>query len=1824
MSAQKELTKFYKPYLSDEDDDSSQDSYSSNESTGSDSESDRLSQVVAARQNLFVSNGAPISSGNDVTPSPLATTVLKQTKTAFTGSKNTTTIMINSSDRDTTIYPQPTFFTLRLPRIYRNVVGINVTQIKLLSSFYYFSAEKANTDLTVLELDRIKAVNGVGVANPINVFIRDGTYDSNSLVAELNNQLNQAPIYNRISFAAFMEGFVTTGDLAPLFNDPGDTTYNPVTGIFETLTSKSQIVARYFNNSNTLGVQYYSSSQTTVAYYYAMLRDLTISQRSVTTRAPLSPFAKNCTAYVKTGASPVYESLNYRESDPLAQTYLSGATPYDRIVYGFQGLTDLYILYLLNDPENLAILNQYRADNTWDGFLVNRYITSYDPTVGRVTIYSNQLNTSIVTTLNNQYQTILIRELTRQGITSDQVAEIQAAGDNMNGVIIDMYNKIQRTFTNFFAIPYGAYSASFYTDLTNELQVFDASGRYGWNLTYKGLPQGDDSVAIYPDASGYWPQIKFNPLTVGQDAGGDYYYPVPWGGATARYTYSSRPDTETGGFLALRNANEEFLGYQDISFNVLPTAYNSVKFTSRCRQQMFIETIPPFKAEIPSAVLPAETYYLDTVNTPFLFADAAGRECRLDPKSSDFVFFDVSQNMFDGPGFMRHLSGTTPEFMKFIREIAPVDTPLEVPPPGYIGLYTFRPHIFFRISHNGYPVPQYYEHVTTKFRSDLYIEREDGQPFGTQLDFYWYRSRAAYMADVSHNLVNIYDNNSKHYFQHVVIPADLSGVKITLDFLSFKQSYGTVIAKNPIANFTFRIFAVRHDPYGTFTYPDTTDYREMPVDYDYLASKNTPASNFPTAYNTLFNSSLFRNTYDLSGVSNNLLDHFILTTDFSHYDPYNMSVNTTISQLPLRYVFQFKTPAPGPPVGSSSWSQYFGTGSANAIYDISGGYSYYNSTSAALELANGGLGRPNEFVFVNWFRAGAATNLFNSAINPSSVPEHTVAPLPVDSSPFTVFSPIPYSNVTFPNLASKYKLSPFVLCKNTTSVSTDISFNDLSGTLNPGEIYLGPDSGGTTNNITGIMGIAFTPPRGRYVVPTRVVLKYAYIQPSFDSSLVKRGRVTPLQLSTGAAYRYYTLASSAAYTGAVPGDLATWDDQFYQNRRNLVLGVYRISDVINKSGSSIYLHDALSTLSLKKVTQVGQYSSNIDQDVKYSRNRTPDWGTYYIYEAQSKPTRVWYSWDQTVTNGTDEAAATATTRWAAVALASDLSGSIFTAGQTYNVDNISYYSNVLGSGLCLIPFAPVLTPVEKGLSQDLNPAVAPFAKSFSDPAAWQIGSFTGLTYTTLPYLPVTRGSALDVNPFVFNGGDAVCVETLGNSGLCMGANTTYLGSAGPLCLGISADDGSVVSPNYRTPSSLVPTFFNIRINVRISDARYNPLVDLGAFGGTGAVSRSLVDTQTYLYDLTTNPESDYIDISGGWGQERASRFIRFDDDSGFNYLSYMPSINIKKGYTYGINVRGYVPTVKFLTGVRIVGKNWTDFGVLALNDLIGEIAELRQANIAIDSNGRLTNNPARVALRYTYDYALNLLLFDEQFIGVFRIGQGTINPAYQGVIVTSLGFGDFIKQFIGYNTEIQTLVKGITSASDAALAGVKQYIVDNYTDILPPVVLQRSRFTDPVMFTLQFKSTLVEPQASAFNQWGLGWNLGFDKIDTIYNTRHVGVTFIRIVDDYIYLKLNEELNLNNLDVSNKEDLALTRESAGQSKQYYGKILLNTFGSFSQTLIQAAVPLITPIGRLDKLTFQLVDAYNQNINNQDCEYNIVLSVDEMVDHVDTGGMLVKGT
>ena len=80
----------------------------------------------------------------------------KYGKTKFeTARKEVTTLfLIDSKNRDKSAFAQPTNFTLKPPRVYKNVVSIQVTQIKLLSSFFYFRAAKGNTFLPIIERGR--------------------------------------------------------------------------------------------------------------------------------------------------------------------------------------------------------------------------------------------------------------------------------------------------------------------------------------------------------------------------------------------------------------------------------------------------------------------------------------------------------------------------------------------------------------------------------------------------------------------------------------------------------------------------------------------------------------------------------------------------------------------------------------------------------------------------------------------------------------------------------------------------------------------------------------------------------------------------------------------------------------------------------------------------------------------------------------------------------------------------------------------------------------------------------------------------------------------------------------------------------------------------------------------------------------------------------------------------------------------------------------------------------------------------------------------------------------------------------------------------------------------------------------------------------------------------------------------------------------------------------------------------------------------------------------------------------------------------------------
>ena len=151
--------------------------------------------------------------------------------------------------------------------------------------------------------------------------------------------------------------------------------------------------------------------------------------------------------------------------------------------------------------------------------------------------------------------------------------------------------------------------------------------------------------------------------------------------------------------------------------------------------------------------------------------------------------------------------------------------------------------------------------------------------------------------------------------------------------------------------------------------------------------------------------------------------------------------------------------------------------------------------------------------------------------------------------------------------------------------------------------------------------------------------------------------------------------------------------------------------------------------------------------------------------------------------------------------------------------------------------------------------------------------------------------------------------------------------------------------------------------------------------------------------------------------------------------------------------------------------------------------------------------------------------------------------------------------------------------------------------------------------SILWKTALSPSYINLSESWGLGWNLGYNKVDTPYDTVQIAQSFYKILDDYIILRLNDEFDVNRVDTTNKENLSATLESTGSTKAYYGKLLLAPFGSYAQTMIMNPISFNPPLGRLDKLSFSW---YNNNtgtvIDNSDCEWNAVIQIVENMDIV----------
>jgi hypothetical protein len=1776
---------YYKPYISDD----------------SESESDSDSSGYLSEESLIDIPGRnpPIATGGpgSIKPPPRYLPAENATKFETEESKNTTLFMINSRDRDTRLYPQPTMFTLRLPRLFRNVKQITITEISLLNSFFNFATSKGNTWMYVYEngRTRIDTETGSTIKNVVKISIRDGTYNTDELVAELNNALNSTPLFADISLGDFINLFQSSGDYTILFNTPGPTVYNSLTQKYDKNQTINNIVARYFLVVQTVGTVSYSYDQCLVAYYYPVIKESIIATNGV----------------------PEFTVPDI--GDPNFNWY-------DYIVFSFQGLDDPLIKAIIEEPGNQAYFDKFRSERTFNNFLVNKYVCTYNPLQGRLVINAPSLNDSIVNDLNSNYNFFLTEQVLASGLASNltSFSNLYSNVVNSNTSLIEFYNFIQTRFATQFGVSFGQYTDAFYSDSNNEIVLYNTNNRYGWELSLtQAVSQSSISSNITATQVPHlWPNILIGTDKITE---------------TEFVSTIVVPEFSTlGNTLTFSNAGESQYGYFDVQFDVIPTKYKRIEFNSRCRQTISMMTIPRYQSNRSEET--EETYNFSMESTPLLYySTGTGSNTQyylLTDVSGNSLFnmYTIYQNMFETPDYMRAedkwLMYMSTQILGGVR-LQPANVNYEKSPPAAdITLTSFRPFIFFQVNADKYLIEP-----NARFYISFYVEKNvnlGDLDYNTQKYFpvpiviTWYKDRAGFMADVADDMNNVFaKENPRHFFKRQIYGTynsnvgrtDLVTARMDVEVNNDQITYFHVQladTDNLPASIPLRVYALLTHSYGTSTIEATqVDRLDMPYDVNiinsYISSMsssvtdpnltdpfNPASSQFKDPTQSIYNSSIFQLCYDTSNVSNNLLDYVIQAGNNNYYDPNNIEDYLNNISIGTRYLFNQTTNgalAPPPTISSpQQWSLFFSSGQ-NIIRDT---YNTSNNVYLSSLQTPGPRASDNEFILTNWM------NPFNP-----NVTEEYLRPVPPASSDIYL---------------STFQLaggSIFLPCVNETVTPADALASST------------PDE-------TGVCGIGFFLPPSEIVRLDSFLIKCVYVQPSSDNSNIGFNRFnTPLTYSgdfTNNNYRNQTTLVDTASS-----DVNDWDDWYLFNRRNLKLGIFKTCDVYNLSTTLISLSSAKCTMSLEKVTQVVNYKYQTGTQ----RTREPDWGTYYSYKFDPAPSVKWdvidplwngvstywrstivpgdtlndrYSYIGNITNGTSTITSTIVTDY-------------FQTIDT--IENYSYLPRYFGiSPSVQYDYASTNTT-------DINNSYVaiPF---YYDGASqtWKVGSFYGLSFTRMPYLP---------------------------SYPLLGA-APYAGPAGMYGFYNSSLTVQLYSTSF---ASFEPYFWNTKITYNHLDQKYDPATDLSLFGGLSSVQTEYQDTVLFMYSNGDIPKKDIWDLSTivtngvvsnvvwKWGQESNSNYIAMDDQSGFNFLSYIYNEpvrrfdNVNSTIQYAIHVRGYDPIPKFTTGVRFIGKNYTDFGQVSLWEIAQEISSLGlyrpiseissssylvpstiigfNSNIGNYQSTLSTNDAYRfnssLGNYFSHEYADTLMNFNTLFSTQVVFGK---KVGFNGFTSTFTGYQHAIKTYVGLYSTIRNILAEYNQVLNIASSNLNDYVEQRYGNILPSSIINRNRITDPLPFQFLFSTMLTQPYKSMYDEWGLGYNLGFNKQDTAPpRTTVTSDTFIRIVQDFIYLRLNPELNLNVMSVSGKEDRAMCQDSTAQDDKYFAKILLNNFGGICRSAVVLPKEFNPVLGKYETISCQLVDRNGQQISNVDCEYNFVLNITEITNKTKDGSSL-QGT
>ena len=316
----------------------------------------------------------------------------------------TSLLALRSHDRDITSYPFPVNFSLKPPRIYKDISQIKCVQLifpNILrgvlgepmhvnsSITSAISTTKSQTNIsTAISLyagcvDQASAthsfsisenviINGRNINNLVSIPPQE-SYNTEGLVSKLNQATNNTPPFNIISFQDFSNNFANTCSITSLFNEPGMYSYNSLCDSYTPNPTKNNIINNYYPNAYTSFISSSgpNTSTTLVAYYYPVLKEAVIHPRD-------------------------------REFIDFSGILTNSSELLSSVVHTFQGY-DNNILFNLCST-NQSFLSTYRDKYTFKYNLINQYDWNYDCNKDRISLDVCKLHPSICNDVERQRQ----------------------------------------------------------------------------------------------------------------------------------------------------------------------------------------------------------------------------------------------------------------------------------------------------------------------------------------------------------------------------------------------------------------------------------------------------------------------------------------------------------------------------------------------------------------------------------------------------------------------------------------------------------------------------------------------------------------------------------------------------------------------------------------------------------------------------------------------------------------------------------------------------------------------------------------------------------------------------------------------------------------------------------------------------------------------------------------------------------------------------------------------------------------------------------------------------------------------------------------------------------------------------------------------------------------------------------------------------------------------------------------------------------------------------------------------------------------------------